>query len=173
MHIEATRNELNVIAAWATAVADAVREVVEASTGVGGAGPAALVAIVADPGLSIDELRRVLGITHPGTVRLVDRLVEQGWVRREAAVGRQVRLRPTRNGRRVEHRLVLARESAVRRLHAALSDVDVRQIAETVAPALEAMAVDLDRQRRLCRLCDRACCASCPVRAAGEKRAEH
>ncbi len=170
MHIDASRNELNVIAAWATAVSDAVREAVEASTGVGGAGPAALVAVVADPGLSIDELRRVLGITHPGTVRLVDRLVEHGWVRRAAAVGREVRLQPTRAGRRAEQRLVTARESAVRRLHATLSDSQLRVLAQTMAPVLEHATVDLDSQRRLCRLCDRDCCASCPVRTAGERR---
>nr|WP_239479307.1 MarR family winged helix-turn-helix transcriptional regulator [Lichenicola cladoniae] len=39
---------------------------------------AAVVIIGHATGLSIDELRRVLGLSYPGTVRLVDRLVAAG-----------------------------------------------------------------------------------------------
>src|SRR3954453_2545737 len=78
MHITPdARRDRNVLAAWALAVADAVRIASEESTGLSGGAPAALVAIVADPGLSIDQLRHVLALTHPGTVRLVDRLVDK------------------------------------------------------------------------------------------------
>src|ERR1700712_817942 len=123
MHISPIgRRDRNVLAAWALAVADVVRRAAEQSTGMGGGGPAALVAIVADPGLTIDELRKILDLTHPGAVRLVDRLVEQGWVRREPGTGRSVRLKPTSSGRAAEHRLAAAREVAVAELLAGLSE---------------------------------------------------
>ena len=37
---------------------------------------------------SIDLVRQVLGLTHSGTVRLVDRLAADGLVRRAAEIGR-------------------------------------------------------------------------------------
>ena len=42
--------------------------------------PAALVVIGYDLGPNNDELRRILGLSHSGTVRLVDRLVNYGLV---------------------------------------------------------------------------------------------
>ena len=44
--------------------------------------PAALCVIGHEPGLSIDFLARVLGMSHPGTVRLVDRLETDGLIKR-------------------------------------------------------------------------------------------
>ncbi len=66
MHINQGSRDRNVLAAWAIALSDVVRTAVEHATGMAGSGPAALVAIVADPGMSINELRRVLDLTHPG-----------------------------------------------------------------------------------------------------------
>src|SRR3954469_13178902 len=65
------------------AVGDRVRESIEAVAGQGAAGPAALAARdgLAGGG-SIDSLRRILGITHSGAVRLVDRLAAAGLVER-------------------------------------------------------------------------------------------
>ncbi|MFB1295726.1 MarR family transcriptional regulator [Mycobacterium sp. pW049] len=168
MHIDAdTRRDLNVIAAWANAVSDVVRAAAERSVGITGNGPAALVAIVADPGMSIDELRRVLNLTHPGAVRLVDRLVENGWVRREQGFGRAVCLKATAAGRRAERRLAAAREAAVRDLLAGIGEQDIHAIAELVEPVFGAVIDDVDAMRRLCRLCDRNVCAECPAETAG------
>jgi DNA-binding MarR family transcriptional regulator len=163
MHIDQDRRDRNVVAAWAIAVTDAVRAAVEESTGMSASGPAAVVAIVADPGLSIDELRRVLGLTHPGTVRLVDRLVENGWVTREHGVGRTVRLMPTESGLAVERRLAAAREQAVAELLSVMPERDVHLVAGLVRPVLGVTIDDVDAMRRLCRLCNRDVCSDCPA----------
>ena len=165
MHIDQNRRDRNVVAAWAIAVTDAVRAAVEESTGMSASGPAAVVAIVADPGLSIDELRRVLGLTHPGTVRLVDRLVENGWVTREHGVGRTVRLMPTEFGLAAERRLAAAREEAVADLLSVMPERDVHLVAGLVRPVLGTTIDDLDAMRRLCRLCNRDVCSDCPAAA--------
>lgn len=170
MHIDELRRDRNVIAAWAVAVTDAVRAAVERSTGIAGSGPAALVAIVADPGLRIDDLRRVLGLTHPGTVRLVDRLVENGWIQRQQGAGRTVLLVPTKSGRLAERKLAEAREDAVAALLTTMSEQDVRRVAGLVAPVLAATAGDVDAMRRLCRLCNRNVCNECPAEAPGAAR---
>jgi DNA-binding MarR family transcriptional regulator len=163
MHIEEARRQYNLIAAWAVAVTDVVRATVEKSTGMAGSGPAALVAIVAEPGLSIDELRRVLGLTHPGAVRLVDRLADRGWILRQHGIGRTLRLVPTAAGRRAERRLAAAREEAVAALLASMPKGDVRTVAGLIEPVLAANINDVDAIRRLCRLCNRDVCGECPA----------
>ncbi|MGI8446511.1 MAG: MarR family winged helix-turn-helix transcriptional regulator [Streptosporangiaceae bacterium] len=164
MHIsQPGRRDRNVLAAWAIAVADAVRSAAEQSTGLGGDAPAALVAIVADPGLSIDDLRRVLDLTHPGTVRLVDRLAERGWIRREQGTGRKLRLEATAAGQDAERRLAAAREEAVAALLTVLPDQDIRTMADLVSPVLAATRENAGDMRRLCRLCDRDACEPCPA----------
>ena len=164
MHIDQVRRDRNVVAAAAIAIVDRTRDAVETSTGLAGSGPAALVAVVADPGLRIDELRRVLGLTHPGTVRLVDRLVEKGWVRRQSGVGREVLLMPTATGRAAERRVATARADALAQLLAGLPDGDLHTIATLLQPLLGAIVVDdVDAMRRLCRLCDRGICRDCPA----------
>jgi DNA-binding MarR family transcriptional regulator len=165
MHIDQNRRDRNVVAAWAIAVTDVVRAAVEESTGMSASGPAAVVAIVADPGLSIDELRRVLGLTHPGTVRLVDRLVENGWVTREHGAGRTVRLMPTESGLATERELAAAREAAVANLLAVMPERDVHLVAGLVRPVLGGTMNDVDAMRRLCRLCNRDVCSDCPASA--------
>jgi len=165
MHIEEARRQYNLIAAWAVAVTDVVRATVEKSTGMAGSGPAALVAIVAEPGLSIDELRRVLGLTHPGAVRLVDRLSDRGWIQRQHGIGRTLRLVPTASGRRAERRLAVAREEAVAALLASMPKGDVRTVAGLIEPVLAANVDDVDAIRRLCRLCNRDVCGECPAEA--------
>jgi len=164
MHIsQQGRRDRNVVAAWALAVADSVRVSAEQSTGMPGGAPAALVAIVADPGMSVDELRRVLGLTHPGAVRLVDRLVERGWVQREHGTGRTLRLTPTTAGGQAERRLLAAREAAVDALHAHLDAAHVGALAGLLGPVLAEATGGIDDLRRLCRLCDRDGCDPCPV----------
>ncbi|RZT15611.1 DNA-binding MarR family transcriptional regulator [Mycobacterium sp. BK558] len=163
MHINQGSRDRNVLAAWAIALSDVVRTAVEHATGMAGSGPAALVAIVADPGMSINELRRVLDLTHPGAVRLVDRLVEKGWVQRQHGVGRTVLLAPTPVGITVERQLAAAREQAVADLLTAMPEQDVHIVAGLVEPVLGATINDVDAMRRLCRLCDRNVCTSCPA----------
>lgn len=163
MHISPARRDHNIIAAWAGAVSDAVRTATEQSTHLTGAAPAALVAIVADPGLSINQLHRILKLTHPGTVRLVDRLEELGWVRRGHGTGRILRLEPTRAGRQAERELAAARAQAVNQMLDTLPEADVRALATLVDSMLGKNTGDVDAMRRLCRLCDHHVCTPCPV----------
>jgi DNA-binding MarR family transcriptional regulator len=68
----------NLLGAASLSVAGAVRDAVERTVGLGGAVPAALVTIDAFPRHNIEQLRAALGISQPGTVRLVDRLEGEG-----------------------------------------------------------------------------------------------
>jgi MarR family transcriptional regulator, negative regulator of the multidrug operon emrRAB len=60
---------------------------------------AAIIVLGYAPGLSVEILRKVLGLSHPRTVRLIDRLEADGLAeRREAIDGRAVALHLTPKG---------------------------------------------------------------------------
>ena len=128
-----------------------------------GSGPAALVHLQAWPGGSIEELRRVLGISQPAAVRVVDRLAADGLLeRRPGRDARTLALHLTREGDAAADEVLAARAGALRSMLSALHE-DER---ERLAPLLERLVASLadDRSGALttCRLCDRDACTSGP-----------
>ena len=74
----------------ALVAADAMREATERTAGLSDAAPAALACLLpVDGGRSIDELRRVVGLTPSGGVRLVDRLAHAGLAERRPGVDKR------------------------------------------------------------------------------------
>ena len=169
----------NVLGALSLVVADRMNTAVEAIATLGPSAPAALAAMheFLDGG-SVTQLSSVLGLTHSGTVRLVDRLTAEGLVERGGAQdGRAVSLVLTRRGRRTAARILQAREKSLESALAAFSSDEVGNLATaldtmlttvTLARAEERPARTKDRpQPWLCRLCDFAACGrsegDCPV----------
>lgn len=169
MHID---RSMNVIASFAVALNDVIRRSAERTTGMSGGAPAALVAIVAEPEMTIDVLRRALDLTHPGAVRLVDRLVDKGWVQRQRGLGRTVSLQATPQGVEVARVLLAERENVVSNFLKTLSAADQNNLADLVSPTLEDAVSNDVELRRLCRLCDRNSCDPCPPWEALKARAQ-
>jgi DNA-binding MarR family transcriptional regulator len=176
----------NVLGALSLVIVDRINAAVEAVTTLGPSAPAALVALheFLDGG-SVSELSSVLGLTHSGTVRLVDRLAAEGLVQRVGAQdARVVSVALTRTGRRAALRIRQAREKSITDTLSALSAREV----DALATALDAMLTTVTRARAaeraaqgpgrpqpwLCRLCDFAACGRdeghCPVNAAAPAR---
>ena len=90
----------NVLGALALVLTDRITDAVQDAAAQAETGAVALSALrhVLPPEPSIDLLRQVLGLTHSGTVRLVDRLEAAGQVRRGS--GRDGRTRTVRAHRR-------------------------------------------------------------------------
>lgn len=172
------RRLANLVGTLALVLADRIRVSTEEAAGHAAAAPAALVALnefLARP--SIDEVRAVVGLTHSGTVRLVERMVEEGLVTREAGRdGRSVAVVLTRKGRRVAQRVAAARSAAVAAAFDALSDDD----GEVLVRCVEKMLAAVTRERLaarergeepaggwICRLCAFEACGrdrgACPV----------
>ena len=159
----------NVFGALALAVTDEMLEAAERAVGHTGAGPAALVALqdLLD-GRSVDDLRRAVGLTHSGAVRVVDRLVGDGLAeRRPGPDGRSVALMLTPKGRRVAQQAAQARRAAVRVVldvlgsdeRAALTGIVEKLVAAAVTRRLAARARGHDPPGGwFCRLCDPAAC---------------
>ena len=169
----------NVLGALSLVVADRMNAAVEAIATLGPSAPAALAAMheFLDGG-SVTQLSSVLGLTHSGTVRLVDRLAAEGLVERVGAQdGRAVSVVLTRRGRRTAARILQAREKSLTSALSALSPDEIDDLAAaldtmlttvTLARAGERSARTNDRpQPWLCRLCDFAACGrsegNCPV----------
>ena len=159
----------NVLGAFALALVDGMDVATER---------AALVALSQFlDGRSIHDLRRVVGLTHSGAVRLVDRLVAAGLVeRRRGADGRSVALVLTAEGRRQARGAREARLATLDDVLAALDDQERQALAgildklvgAVVSHRLEARAAGVDpRGGWMCRLCDLVACerddGSCPV----------
>jgi DNA-binding MarR family transcriptional regulator len=169
----------NVLGALSLVVADRMNASVEPIAALGPSAAAALAALneFLDGG-SVTQLSSVLGLTHSGTVRLVDRLEAEGLVQRGGADdGRAVSVELTPGGRRMALRIRQARETS---LTSALSALTADQV-DGLATALDTMLTTAtlaraeERSTRaqarpepwLCRLCDFAACgrsdANCPV----------
>jgi DNA-binding MarR family transcriptional regulator len=118
-----------------------------------------------------DMLRRILGRSHSGTVRLVDRLVSDGLVeRRSGKDGREVALHLTAKGAATRKDLLASRISAVASFVDVLSRSERRRLRELIRDVLARQDTsELDRFT-ICRMCDNEVCTTCPLPTTKSKR---
>jgi DNA-binding MarR family transcriptional regulator len=166
----------NLLGALSLAVSDRTSA---AAGGAAGQSDSAAVALSAlhhfldDP--SVDLLRQVLGLTPSGTVRLVDRLQDAGYVtRRPGRDGRSVSLRLTASGRRAAERVSAARGDVLQDALAALAPAEREALDEIVSRILVGLIRGPGATRWMCRLCDTTACGrekgTCPVANVARER---
>jgi DNA-binding MarR family transcriptional regulator len=166
----------NLLGALAFSVTDRTSDAVGDAAGQSQTAAIALSAMhhfLEDP--SIDLLRRVLGLTPSGTVRLVDRLEEAGYVkRRPGRDGREVSLRLTAAGRRAAKRVTEARGEVLDGALATLAPAERREFEQLLSRVLPALVRGPGATRWMCRLCDPGAChreeGHCPVANAARER---
>lgn len=156
----------NLLGAVALAVTDRISKVANDVLHHSGETPAALIVIGYGMGPSNDLLRRILGLSHPGTVRLVDRLIADGLVeRRPGQDKRAIALHLTPRGQEIRAQLLSGRLAAIRPLLDDLTDAEQTVFATLLGKILKATdASDLERCT-LCRWCDARVCVDCPIPA--------
>ncbi|MDR2986623.1 MAG: MarR family transcriptional regulator [Nocardiopsaceae bacterium] len=166
----------NLLGALALIVTDEATDAIAIAAGRSDSAPAALSALLHfldRP--SIDRLRQVLGLTSSGTVRLIDRLAESGYVRRDrGADGRSTAIVLTERGRQAASQVCAARAEVLDRSLAVLS-ADERATFERLAgKVLVGMMRGPGATRWMCRLCDTGICrgatGGCPVGNAAIER---
>lgn len=156
---------VNLLGALALSLADRVRWAALDEMGVGGETAAALVVVGHAPGLSIDQLGRVLRLSHPGAVRLVDRLTRVGLAERAAASRdrRMVALYLTPAGQAQRDALLQRRHDVLAAALDAVSTED-RTVLERIAGAiLRTLPDDASSALTICRFCDETRCPECPM----------
>ncbi|WP_240778742.1 MarR family winged helix-turn-helix transcriptional regulator [Shewanella sp. SNU WT4] len=160
----------NLLGACATTIASNIEMEVAELDGRSLSHEAALVAINNHPNDGIEMLSKVLGLTHSGSVRLVNNLVHDGFVDRHRSKidARAVVLCVTDAGRDRANKILLARE----KITSSILDILGENEKETIVPILEkilsSMTDNVVEARRICRFCDEGVCrkAGCPVEIA-------
>lgn len=169
----------NVLGALARIVTDRTDEAVAAAAGQSVTAAAALSALhhfLDRP--TVDMVGRVLGLSHSGAVRLVDRLAAAGYVTRGAGDdGRSRAVTLTRKGQRAAARVSEARASLLTAALAELSTVEREQLHGLLGRVLgtlvrEKVTAAPGEGGWTCRLCDTAACGrpegTCPAANAAQ-----
>lgn len=161
-----TDQTANLLGALGLAVSDRILETARTILNHSGETPAALVVIGYGQGPSNDLLRRILGLSHPGTVRLVDRLVHDGLVdRKKGPDNRTIALYLTREGEVRREQLLAGRLAAIKLFISPLDASEQKMFDRLLHKILSSMeTTDLERCS-LCRLCDNRVCLNCPIPA--------
>jgi len=159
--------QANLLGALAIAVVDRLHQARADDEGRGLTATAALNHLRLRPGQNIDFLARLLHISHPATVRLVNRLEAEGLVERrpdaEDARSRALVLTPA--GQRAALAAARKRLEVLDQVLWALTAAERRQLEPVIEKLLGALTSDRWDARHICRLCDIPTCEvpACPV----------
>lgn len=157
----------NIIGALALALSDALLQAAEKEAPEAGPAAAAMALLTHEPGMPIERLRRALGLSHPGAVRLVDRLEREGVVIRGGSERdrRAVALNLTAKGTNALRAILLARQTTLTNALAGLTLAERKTFARLAEKMLRAALRGEDHAYAMCRLCDEIACGDCPVDA--------
>lgn len=157
----------NVLGALALALADNLLQSADAQAPEPGVAAAALALLGHAPGMSIEQLRRALRLSHPGTVRLVDRLVAREVVERRASQHdrRAVALYLTPTGEGGCTAILDARQAHTAQMLTVLDATERETLGRLCEKLLRGLVRDEDHALSVCRLCDPAVCTGCPIEA--------
>jgi DNA-binding MarR family transcriptional regulator len=161
----------NLLGALVVALHDELETATTEAADHGSACPAALTTILGEPGLSIEQLRQILGLSHSGTVRLLDGLEREGSVERRAGRdARSVALQLTAQGKRRARAVLDARQQTLDPALAALTPAERAQLVRLTEKLLGRLTRDRRHSDHICRLCDLSVCpdATCPVGCAAQ-----
>ncbi|MEM7612503.1 MAG: MarR family transcriptional regulator [Pseudomonadota bacterium] len=154
----------NLLGAVAIAMTDRIRQNLDATAKRSGEAAAALVVLGYAPGLSVEPLRQVLGLSHPGTVRLVDRLADDGLVeRRRAQDARAVSLHLTKKGTGLRKRLLKQRGGELEVALDGLSKEERASLGVLLSKVLKNLPKSEMDKHNICRLCEVGACEQCPI----------
>ena len=172
MHAMVMEPEIaNLLGALSLAVMDRIEQGARDIIGYAGETPAALIVIGYGPGITNDKLRRILGLSHSGTVRLVDRLVSDRLVeRRPRKDGREVALHLTPKGAASRKDLLTSRISAVASFVDVLSPSERKRLGEVIRNVLARQDTSEMDRFTICRMCDNGVCSNCPLPTTVSKR---
>lgn len=169
--------DANLLGALALVVTDQTAQAVAAMAGQSMSAAAALSALhqfLDRP--TLDQLRKVLGLTHSGAVRLVDRLADAGLVTRGAGDdGRSRAVALTEAGRRLAERITAARAALLTNALDGLSPAERRTLHTLMGRVMTNIVHSKEGGPWICRLCDLDACGRavghCP--AANAAAAKH
>lgn len=175
-HIYSRMDELqnrNVFGAFALMISDDIINASSSRAPQAGPTASALALLTHTPGLSIRMLAAGVGLSHAGTVRLVDRLAAEGLIERRdhSSDGRTRSLYLTGAGKTVSDDVLNSRDQVIAEGLAVLAHEEIRILGQISARVLRARLESLEHSYRVCRLCCYERCPDCPIDAELRDRA--
>lgn len=162
---------VNLLGALVTTLHDEMESATSDAADHSAACPAALASMLGEPGLTIENLRLILGLSHSGTVRLLDGLEREGSVERRAGKdARSVALHLTASGKRQAKEVLEARKKSLEPALQLLTAAERAQLIRLTEKVLAGLTRGKAHSDHICRLCDISSCpdASCPVNCAAQ-----
>ena len=159
----------NVLGAVALAVAGQIPVTVTPAGGRSDSAAATLSALYHFPGHpTVDRLGQVVGLTHSGAVRLVDRLAGAGLVERVPGTDRRSRsVRLTASGRRAARRVSDGRIAYLTSLLAGFSPAETGALHELLGRVMGQVVQHKRDGAWICRMCNLQACGqaegNCPA----------
>jgi DNA-binding MarR family transcriptional regulator len=161
--------QANLLGALAQVITDQTAQAAAAAAGQSASAAAALSALhhfLDRP--TLDQLRKVLGLTPSGTVRLVDRLAGAGLVSRgPGGDGRSRSVILTEEGQRAAERITAARAAVLSGALDGLSPADRQALHSLLSQTMAGVVAGKDGGAWICRLCDLGACGrasgKCPA----------
>lgn len=155
----------NLLGAMALAISEKITDEMYEEVRRSGESAAAVIFLGYAPGLSVEVLRQILHLSHPGTVRLIDRLEGDGVVERYTTQdARAVALHLTPEGQELRNRLMRRRLITLESSLGGLTQ-DERTIFSVLMGKVLANLpkTELDKHH-MCRLCCvKTCSKACPI----------
>jgi len=153
-------HDANVLGALALSITDRATAAIAAAAGQSASAAASLSALhhfLDRP--TIDQLRKVLGLTPSGAVRLVDRLSDMGLVTREPGEdGRSRAVALTPEGRETAEQISTARATALNDTLQVLSPTERETLRSLMDRLMAGIVHTKDGGAWICRLCDVDAC---------------
>jgi len=169
MPLQLSDRTTNLLGALALGVTDRMRSAIAETISLGGEAVGAIVVIGHAPAMSIDQLSRILQMSHAGAVRLVDRLVERGLVEKSpsAADRRVICLALTPSGLLQREEILAHRRAALGSLLAHVAPEDLAALDRIAASIVASLPRDALSALTTCRHCDDRSCVDCPMEIFG------
>jgi MarR family transcriptional regulator, negative regulator of the multidrug operon emrRAB len=163
-----TDRTANLLGAASLALTDLALDRTAQAGGLSKSSAAALVSLLACPGLSVSELGRRVGLSQPAAARMVDALEADDLVERKPSTvhRRLTAVRPTHRGRESARQLLRERNAPLIDIVSQLDESDQQALQELLEKILVRAYRHMGQAQRICRLCDRDSCtrsAACPV----------
>ena len=160
----------NVLGALALAVADRLDDDAR-QHGQTGLEQATLIVVASVPGMSQQDLQRRLGLSQPGTTRLIDRLVQRGLLNRDPGPDERTHaLHLTNDGEAHAQSARLRRRQLLDATTSSLDRESLGVLSGGIDQMLNALVLTGNSPYRTCRLCDQPACTTrgipCPVEQA-------
>lgn len=156
---------VNLLGVLAVGVNDRMRSAVAGAMPLRGQAASSVIVIGHAPTISIDQLSRILRLTHGGAVRLVDRLVERNIVAKQpSTIDRRIMtLRLTPNGLQLRDKLLDLRRDALASLLECVSPEDLSALERVAVTIVASLPEDALSALATCRYCDERRCIDCPM----------